>query len=230
MKKFIALCSVVALGIAPAALAAVTYTRLPGGTSPAAPITMRIQMDSWSDLIPSIPSAYGEYNYWDIDAYGEGITDYTVGCIPSSTLDFTFDIPAVPGDSIGAIEINVFDVGEYSTTATCVSEGEYTSSNTQNGFGDTFTVAASSITAGASANPGDFTLPTSFSHDLTASVSNVFGDAGILSFIVIAAALDLVFWFAYKVIGLFRLEDTKSRAAMDRADRAIARTKKLLHE
>lgn len=62
---------------------------------------------------------------------------------------------------------------------------------------------AAGVAFASSINAGDIVVPTSTTHDLLASVSNVFTDTGMLSIVVIAAALPLVFWLARKVIGLF---------------------------
>jgi len=69
-------------------------------------------------------------------------------------------------------------------------------------------VALPFVSFATTIEPGDVTVPTSTTHDLLASVSNVFTDTGMLSIVVIAAALPLVFWLAHQVIGLL----PKSRA------------------
>jgi hypothetical protein len=53
-----------------------------------------------------------------------------------------------------------------------------------------------------SIEPGDLSVPPSTVHDLLASVSNVFTNAGLLGILVIAMAIPLTFYFAKQAISL----------------------------
>lgn len=53
-----------------------------------------------------------------------------------------------------------------------------------------------------SINPGDLSVPSSTTHDLLASISNVMGNLGFLGLIVLCAAVPLAFWFMREAISL----------------------------
>jgi len=48
-----------------------------------------------------------------------------------------------------------------------------------------------------------FTIPTNLAASTTATVSDTIGDPGLLTVIVVAIALPLVFWLAHGLKGLF---------------------------
>jgi len=56
----------------------------------------------------------------------------------------------------------------------------------------------------ASIAPGDLTMGTGTGRDVLKSTSNVFGDAGLLSIVVLAVSLPVFFWAAVEIIALFK--------------------------
>jgi len=178
------------LASATPSLAAITYNRTPGGTTPTSPLVVSVTADTALELgidqdywVLSFDTNSGEID--PIDTQGE--------CLSSSTLSGTFHFSAPVGTEVrGVDEVSFSD----SNCTAGRSGGNYVEGD---GGSIIFTIAEAAAPSSGSIIP----MPVNLTPALSAGISDQFGDNGTLLFLALALGLPLSFFIFHELLGLF---------------------------
>jgi hypothetical protein len=181
VKKILALVGIAFFVLPGLAFGAITYSRSPTGSGDIlSPLTIDVSFDDYLADLNCIETDTDWIIYFDYgDGYNTQLYSYDV---PSTTLSNVFIVDLPPAD-YGTIEVAC-----YPNTGNSVSlEGDDTYT--------IFTIISASLTP-------LITFPTSTASDLTANVSSLISDPGLLTLVVLVVAVPFGFYVIKKLIAL----------------------------